>query len=399
MRAGLRRLIALAIVPVVLAVAAGVALAAGTISSPASPFMVPADAGGNPQSFTVVATGFAAGKSVKLEICDGLDPTNATWDVNLDCDLGTQTAGQSSSGPAAVLTFTAGDVNFGIKPFRGASPQGLFECFSPGVWPDAQNGTTDPDTQLPGWNNCQVRAVFEHRRPNLLDDDPLRAAGLDDDHDGSDDDDRADHNHDDGSADNDHDDRADNDHDGSDDDHDDRADDDHDDGSADNDHDDGSADHDHDNSATDDDDYHDDHHDDHHDDDGSSDDDHDDGGADHHHDRRADDHDDGGADHDDDPRADDHHRTSDVDDGRVDHDDGSVDRDDARRFVDNDTVDDADERDRGRSDLHDRRRRCAAAYGRFVGFADCAGSCVPGRGARAGARSSSPTASRVIRSG
>ena len=133
MRRGTRRLLSAGAVGAALVlVAVGVAAAVGSITTPAAnPFTVPADGAGVPQSFTIEATGFAAGKSVKVEICDGLPDSDPAWDVNQNCDLGTQTAGESSSGTGAVLTFTAGDTNFGIKPFRGQSPQGLFVCFAP----------------------------------------------------------------------------------------------------------------------------------------------------------------------------------------------------------------------------------------------------------------------------
>ena len=152
------RVLVLAVAFVV--VFANAAFAVGNITTPASnPFNVPGNAAGQPQSFTIAATGFGAGALVKVQICDGLPASNPQWDVTLDCDLGTQTAGQSSPGATSTLTFTAGDINFGIKPFKGSSPQGQFTCYTPTQWPTASNGTTDPATLLPAWNNCQIRVA------------------------------------------------------------------------------------------------------------------------------------------------------------------------------------------------------------------------------------------------
>jgi len=164
-------LLALAIVLVF----ANAAFAVGVITNPTTnPFSVPGDgtSANNPQSFDIKATNFAAGAGVRLETCDGLPSTNATWDVTVNCDLGTQTAANSSSGPTATLDFPAADVNFGVHVFRGKSPQTLFNCLAPSQWSNtgAQlNGnaapanitTIEPNATagLPTWNNCQVRVA------------------------------------------------------------------------------------------------------------------------------------------------------------------------------------------------------------------------------------------------
>ena len=134
----------------------------GAITAPSgNPFKVPGTQPGAPKSFTISANGFATGAVVKVEICDGLNPasTAPAWDLSTDCDLGSQTAGQSSPGTSSTITFPAGDANFGIVPFNGASPQDLFTCYRPTQWATANNGTVDPTTDLPAWNNCQIRVA------------------------------------------------------------------------------------------------------------------------------------------------------------------------------------------------------------------------------------------------
>ena len=122
---------------------------ASTITSPsANPFAVPGDAGGNPQAFTISATGFAAGANVFVEQCDGTPPTAIGWSPTANCDL--------VSSPAAVIadgsgnaTFAAADPNHSFLPFKGISPQGIFNCLAP--------GQASPANGLPDFTNCQVR--------------------------------------------------------------------------------------------------------------------------------------------------------------------------------------------------------------------------------------------------
>jgi len=61
-----------------------------------------------------------------------------------------------------VLTFPAGDPNYGVHVFRGDEPQGqLFACLPQSEWSGTglqANGAFGP-TGLPTWNNCQVRVA------------------------------------------------------------------------------------------------------------------------------------------------------------------------------------------------------------------------------------------------
>ena len=152
----------------------------GTITAPSgNPFKVPGTQPGAPESFTISANGFATGAVVKVEICDGLNPasTAPAWDLSTDCDLGSQTAGQSSPGTSSTITFPAGDANFGVVPFNGPSPQSLFTCYTPTQWATANNGTVDPTTDLPAWNNCQISHV-DNVRSAVLHDDLAEPLGL-----------------------------------------------------------------------------------------------------------------------------------------------------------------------------------------------------------------------------
>jgi hypothetical protein len=122
---------------------------AATITSPAgNPYVVPGDASGQPQSFTVTASGFAANTPVFIEQCDGVSATDAGWDVTQNCDLGSSPA-PATSNASGVVTFPANDPNFGFRPFKGFSPQGLFNCLSPSD-PSPNNGLTD-------YRNCKIR--------------------------------------------------------------------------------------------------------------------------------------------------------------------------------------------------------------------------------------------------
>ena len=81
------------IVAVLLAVACLVGMLASTagaaITTPGtSPFVVPGDAAGTPQAFTVVGTGFTPNSNVFVEQCDGVAPTAPGWTPTEHCDLG-----------------------------------------------------------------------------------------------------------------------------------------------------------------------------------------------------------------------------------------------------------------------------------------------------------------------
>ncbi|CAN5713990.1 hypothetical protein BH10ACT1_BH10ACT1_05500 [soil metagenome] len=121
---------------------------AGTITSPASPFTVPGDATGTPQSFTVNGSGFTPGTQVYIEQCDGVSPTSAGWLPTEHCDLGTSPSARIVPASGNV-TFPANDNNWGFQPFKGLSPQGMFTCGSA--------TDTDPNDGLPFFKNCTVR--------------------------------------------------------------------------------------------------------------------------------------------------------------------------------------------------------------------------------------------------
>jgi hypothetical protein len=122
---------------------------AGTITTPSTnPFAVPGDSTGNPQPFTVVGSGFAPNTNIFAIICDGTPSTTPGWDPTLNCDNLTAPAPVASSS-TGVATFSATDPNAAIHPFKGASPNLMFNCIAPG---DAQ-----PTNGLPTFTNCQVR--------------------------------------------------------------------------------------------------------------------------------------------------------------------------------------------------------------------------------------------------
>ena len=122
---------------------------ASTITQPSTnPFQVQADSSHNPLPFTITATGFPAFTPVFVEQCDGKSPSAAGWDPTIDCDLGTSPAPHNTDANGSV-TFDMNNSNFAFHPFRGASPQQLFNCLAPGQ-ANLNNG-------LPNWNNCQIR--------------------------------------------------------------------------------------------------------------------------------------------------------------------------------------------------------------------------------------------------
>jgi hypothetical protein len=125
------------------------ASAATSITAPTgNPFVVPGNAGGDPIPFTISASGFAAGSSVFIEQCDGVSPTAVGWDPTTNCDLGSSPAAPVADGSGNV-TFPQADPNFAFHPFKGASPQGIFNCLSPND-PSPANG-------LPDHRNCKIR--------------------------------------------------------------------------------------------------------------------------------------------------------------------------------------------------------------------------------------------------
>jgi hypothetical protein len=130
-------------------VTAGPASAATSFTTPSTnPFVVPHDVGGHPQAFDIGVTGFTASTNVFVEQCDGVAPTTLNWSPTAHCDIVSSPAPVISSAGGAA-TFPAADANHGFTPFKGSSPQGLFNCLSP----------NDPATNdgLPDYRNCQIR--------------------------------------------------------------------------------------------------------------------------------------------------------------------------------------------------------------------------------------------------
>jgi hypothetical protein len=113
---------------------------------------------GQPLPVRIAGSGFAPGGLVYVEQCDGTLPTAVGWSPTSNCDLG--------SSPAAVLADANGnavyqpdDVNHGFTPFKGESPQSLFNCLSPNqAAVNAKNG-------LPDFRNCQVRVSSDNTNP------------------------------------------------------------------------------------------------------------------------------------------------------------------------------------------------------------------------------------------
>ena len=126
--------------------------AAGSITSPTGtpqhPFQVPANSHDDPVAFTITGSGWSLGQSVFIEQCDGVPPTASGWDPTTDCDTGTAPAAALGDAHGNV-SFPATTHNYAFPVFRGASPQGLFNCLSPHQ-PDPHNG-------LLTFRTCQVR--------------------------------------------------------------------------------------------------------------------------------------------------------------------------------------------------------------------------------------------------
>jgi hypothetical protein len=131
-------------------VSAGVAFA-GTITTPTgNPFVVPGDALGNPVAITIVATGFTPGTLVSAEQCDGVPTSDPHWGPTANCDLATSFAPVLADATGKA-TFLSTDPNHAFTPFKGESPQSLFNCLSP-------NGPAlHPINTLIDYRNCKIR--------------------------------------------------------------------------------------------------------------------------------------------------------------------------------------------------------------------------------------------------
>jgi hypothetical protein len=122
---------------------------AATITQPsASPMVVPANGAGAPYAFTAEASGFEPGANVFIEQCDGTNTSDVFWDPTINCDLGSSPA-PAVADASGKVSFSSTDVNHRFTPFKGSSPQGLFDCLAAG---QAATGSG-----LPSFTNCQVR--------------------------------------------------------------------------------------------------------------------------------------------------------------------------------------------------------------------------------------------------
>jgi hypothetical protein len=122
---------------------------AATITQPsASPMVVPANASGTPYAFTAEASGFEPGANVFIEQCDGSNTSDVFWDPTINCDLGSSPA-PAVADASGKVSFSSSDSNHKFVPFKGTSPQGLFDCLAP--------GQADTGSGNPSFTNCQVR--------------------------------------------------------------------------------------------------------------------------------------------------------------------------------------------------------------------------------------------------
>jgi hypothetical protein len=103
---------------------------AAEIVQPGASYMAFAAGPATLAPFTIVAQGFSPGSRVYVEQCDGTSPSASQWSPTIDCDLGTSPAGASADSRGRVA-FDARDRNHAFRPFRGTSPEGLFNCLGP----------------------------------------------------------------------------------------------------------------------------------------------------------------------------------------------------------------------------------------------------------------------------
>jgi hypothetical protein len=159
--------------------------ASAAILKPASrPYVVALNAKGDPEPFTIRASGYEPQEPVYLEICDGGPATEAGWSPTVDCDGTTSGAAVAANGQG-VATFAVGGQSE-VLLFRGASPTRSFNCLAPAdinraATPKAGMGNVVPsahrtyppaddagynagepkplaaDPAIPSWDDCQVR--------------------------------------------------------------------------------------------------------------------------------------------------------------------------------------------------------------------------------------------------
>jgi hypothetical protein len=139
----------LAGVMAVVAVMAGPAFGAASITNPSSdPFTVPNSGDGTtPAQFPISVTGFTpTTDTIDLMICDPTDPTtDPTWTAAAHCDFGTDVSKNANASGGA--SFTAAQ---GPPMFRGISPSSIFAC----------NAAGDPAVSgVNNYTNCRLVAM------------------------------------------------------------------------------------------------------------------------------------------------------------------------------------------------------------------------------------------------
>ena len=139
----------LAVAALALALSPHVASAATDVTEPdRDPYPRVVDDAGEPEPFTVAASGFPAGSLVYIEQCDSNAPASENWRPTINCDAGTSPA-PAIVDDEGVVTFPADDRNKSFHPFLGESPQQLFNC--------VPTGTDPPKNGLPTHSSCQIR--------------------------------------------------------------------------------------------------------------------------------------------------------------------------------------------------------------------------------------------------
>jgi hypothetical protein len=130
----------------------GAVAASATIATPASsPFNVPGNPVGNPQSFNIVASPFVTGVDQPFaQECDGVDHNDSAFNVQSDCDPYNVSGRVDVNG--GVATFPAGNGNFGFFPNKN-DLQNRWHCLAPGETPPADG--------KPSYTNCQVRVALD----------------------------------------------------------------------------------------------------------------------------------------------------------------------------------------------------------------------------------------------
>jgi len=132
----------------VLLLGAGAAAETRIIQPTATPYHVHLDTTGKPIAFTVVASGFAPNANVFIVQCDGRAPSEPNWEPGRDCDPGTA-PGAVSADAHGIARFDAANPNQKVLLTVGQSPEGIFNCTSPGTKP--------PSNGLRNFTTCQLR--------------------------------------------------------------------------------------------------------------------------------------------------------------------------------------------------------------------------------------------------